>query len=300
VAVIASPVEQNVLVFENRPKSSDVNLTEIVRQYMNFGADPGDVSGYNCTAWSRLWNEDGIRNTPGEPGSQGWAQLEKMCNDVRGQFGILYCDSQMEIDVMSWNTEKRTAFQWTINGILLSTGEQVSVPAISNLFMDPDGTIQKAWDWLDPTPFGVPTPVVRVNVDSAADLANLTEVARIYMNFGGFPNYPHAANCTQWAAQFGEYGTRNTPGTPPTKGLQQQLKRCQDVRGGFETMLNFAEELIPVTSWNAEQRVAFVWAIEGLLTNGKIIHRQAISSIFLWRNGTIQDSWDFLDPTDLP
>jgi hypothetical protein len=264
---------------------------------MNFGAKPGDTKNYDCKAWSMLWNEDGVRNTPGQPPSMGWDKLEQMCDLVRSQFTLLFCDSEIEIDVMSYNAEKRTAFTWTINGILASTGEQVSVPVITALFMDKDGTIQNAWDWLDPTPFGLPKVEGAVVVD---DVVNMTEIARVYMNFGGFPNYPHAANCTQWANLFGETGIRNTPGTPPTRGLDQQYNRCQQVRNGFETMLNFSEELIPVMSWNAEKRVAFLWAIEGMLTNGEVIHRQAITTLFLWKNGTIQYAWDFLDPTDLP
>jgi len=199
----------------------------------------------------------------------------------------------MEIDVRSYNAEKRTAFQWSINGVLVSTGQQVTVPAISALFMDKDGTIQNAWDWLDPTPFGGKPDV------NSMDVVNMTEIVRVYMNFGGFPNYPHAANCTQWASLFGETGIRNTPGTPPIRGLDVLKARCDQVRGEFETMLNFAENIIPVVSWNAEKRVAFVWAIEGMLNTGEVIHRQAITTLFLWRNGTIQYAWDFLDPTGI-
>jgi len=288
-------MDHRALVVENKLRSPP-NLTEIARLYMNFGASPNNATDYDCKAWAQLFNEDGVRNTPGEPPSQGWDKLEQMCLLVRSQFTILYCDSQLQINVTSYNAEKRSAFQWTINGVLASTGEQVSVPAITALFMDKDGTIQNAWDWLDPSPFG------RLSIRGlgAQDVVNMTEIARVYMNFGGFPNYPHAANCTQWANLFGETGIRNTPGTPPVRGINNLINRCNSVRGGFETMLNFAEEIIPVMSWNAEKRVAFVWSIEGMLTTGEIIHRPAISTLFLWRNGTIQFAWDFLDPTDLP
>jgi len=142
------------------------------------------------------------------PPSQGWDKLTEMCELVRGQFDILFCDSNFEVDVVSYNAEKRTAFSWTINGILKSSGAQVIVPAITNLFMDKDGTIQNAWDFLDPSPFGLPTLANDIQV---GDDINVTEIVREYMNFGGFPDYPAAANCTQWADLFGEVGIRKLP-----------------------------------------------------------------------------------------
>jgi hypothetical protein len=288
---LATPLDRQATLMASTA-GTPPNLTEIVRLYMNFGAVPGNASDYNCTSWSRLWNEDGIRQTPGMPGSQGWAQLEAMCVQVRQQFTALYCDDELEIDVMSYNSEKRTAFQWTVNGILAKTGEQVSVPAISTLFMDADGTIQTAWDFLDPSPFGL-APLPQESKDNDIDI---NEIVRQYMNFGGLPSYPHAADCSAWAKLFGETGVRNTPGVPPTRGYDQQLATCQSVRGQFETMLNFVEFTSAVTSWNNEKRVAFVWDIEGMSVTGNIIQKQAISSLFLWANGTIQYAWDFLDP----
>jgi len=289
VAAIASPLRTEQAVIVNELRSSDApNLTEVVRSYMNFGAAPGSATNYNCTAWAQLFNTDGVRNTPGVPPSMGWEQLGKMCELVRSQFTMLWCDSMLEIDVRSYNAEKRTAFSWNINGVLASTGQQVTVPAITALFMDKDGTIQEAWDWLDPAPFGNAQP-------NSMEVVNMTEIVRVYMNFGGFPNYPHAANCSQWASLFGETGVLNYPGIPPFRGLDVLNKRCDHFRGEFETMLNFAEQIIPVTSWNAEKRVAVMWAIEGMMSTGEVIHKQVISTLFLWRNGTIQNSWDFLD-----
>lgn len=274
--------------------SSDApNLTEIVRLYMNFGAEEGTYTSYNCTAWAYLWNSDGVRQTPGVPPTQGWDRLTSMCESVRSQFTELFCDSSLNISATSWDTEKRIAFQWTINGVLYSTGDPVSVPVITTLFMDPDGTIQTAWDFLDPSAISAPHPIKGFQLQDT----NVTEIVRQYMNFGGFPNYPHAANCNQWAALFGDSGIRNTPGVPPVRGFDSLVQTCQNVRGQFETLLNYETLTIPVMSWNTELRAAFVWNIEGMSVSGNYIHVPAITALFMYPNGTIQNAWDFLDPS---
>jgi len=68
------------------------------------------------------------------------------------------------------------------------------------------------------------------------------------------------------------------------------------VRSQFETLLDFSEEIISVTSWNTELRAAFVWNIEGMTTSGNFIHKPVITALFMDPDGTIQNAWDFLDP----
>eukprot|EP00301_Raphidiophrys_heterophryoidea_P021125 c5647_g1_i1.p1 GENE.c5647_g1_i1~~c5647_g1_i1.p1 ORF type:complete len:323 (+),score=90.26 c5647_g1_i1:51-971(+) len=288
--VSATPLADQAALIPSGGVSDAPNLTHIARLYMNFGAEEGSLTQYNCTAWSRLWNEDGVRQTPGVPPSQGWVKLEQMCETVRSQFTMLFCDSSLNISVTSYNGEKRIAFQWTINGVLYSTGEQVEVPAITTLFMDSDGTIQTAWDFLDPTPFN---PSLKTGYGAQA---NVSEIIRVYMNFGGFPNYPHAANCSQWATLFGDSGIRNTPGTPPVRGYSNLLQTCNDVRGQFETLLNYETFSVTVMSWNTELRAAFTWDIVGMSVSGSYIHKPVITALFMYPNGTIQNAWDFLDP----
>jgi hypothetical protein len=289
VLLSASPVNnpQSPLLVDDK-YTAPPNLTHIARLYMNFGAEEGNYTDYNCTAWAQLWNDDGVRQTPGVPPSKGWDQLTQMCQTVRSQFTMLFCDASLNISVTSYNGEKRMAFEWMINGVLASTGEQIQVPVITALFMDSDGTIQTAWDFLDPSSIH--------SSHGVSDSPNLTEIARVYMNFGGFPNYPHAANCSQWAALFGDAGIRNTPGVPPVRGYDNLVNSCQTVRGQFETLLNFASLVIPVTSWDTEIRVAFVWSIEGMTITGNFIHKPVITTLFMDPDGTIQNAWDFLDP----
>jgi hypothetical protein len=73
-------------------------------------------------------------------------------------------------------------------------------------------------------------------------------------NIGGFPVFPGAANCTEWANQFGETGIRNFPGVPPFRGFEKQYDECLNVRNQFSTMLNYASLVLPATSWNQEKR----------------------------------------------
>ena len=55
----------------------------------------------------------------------------------------------LNINVTSWNTEKRTAVSWVINGVRTRDQQNVAAPAISCLFQDPQGIIETAWSFYD-------------------------------------------------------------------------------------------------------------------------------------------------------
>ena len=125
----------------------------------------------NCTAWASLFTADGINNEvtlssaiavltlqPGVPPSKGTDSLVGLCTRRLARWATFLPSVQVDIPVMSWNTEKRLAFQWTITGQAV-TGQSYVIPAISVLFMNSDGTVYNSWDWWDDRALPPPPPV---------------------------------------------------------------------------------------------------------------------------------------------
>ena len=113
---------------------------------------------HNCSAWASLFTADGVSNEPGIPPSKGTEDLVALCQRRVNRWKTFLPSVQVEIPVMSWNTEKRLAFQWTITG-QARDGRSYVVPAVSVLFMNKDGQVYNAWDWWDDRALPPPPPV---------------------------------------------------------------------------------------------------------------------------------------------
>lgn len=131
------------------------NSTQITNLYTSLGGLGKGVG--NCSAWAQLFTSNATNNEPGVPPSMGWESLTALCTRRVNRWATFLPSVQVEIPVMSWNTEKRLAFQWTITGES-KDGKSFVVPAISVLFMQPDGLIYNSWDWWDDRALPPPPP----------------------------------------------------------------------------------------------------------------------------------------------
>jgi acetolactate synthase regulatory subunit len=266
------------------------DLENIVQKYMNFGENPNYPTDYSCATWSHLFEENGVRQTPGLPPASGYTQINHTCTEDREMFKtFIGRTSSTPINVTSWNEEVRVAFVWGIKGTKEKGGENVEVPAITGLFMGETGKIQTAWDFLDPT------KLVPHELTAGADPKPLTEIVESYVSFGG-------DDCEVWADLWTTDGTRNTPGIPPTSSHSSLEKVCTAVRKeGFTSYEATVTTSQASTSWNMERRVAFEWTITGIVkATGKHVDVRAITMLFLDNEGKIEVAWDFLDPKGLP
>lgn len=124
------------------------NSTNITTLYTNLGNMGNVHEAHNCSAWAALFTSDGISNEPGVPPAKGTDDLTALCQRRVARWKTYLPSTQLEIPVMSWNTEKRLAFQWTITG-QAQDGTSYYVPAITVLFMGKDGLAYESWDWWD-------------------------------------------------------------------------------------------------------------------------------------------------------
>jgi len=124
------------------------NSTNITLLYTNLGTFGSAHASHNCSAWASLFTADGINNEPGVPPAAGFDSLLRLCESRVARWQVFLPSVQVEIPVMSWNTEKRLAFQWTITG-QAKDGKSYVVPAITVLFMQPNGLVYDSWDWWD-------------------------------------------------------------------------------------------------------------------------------------------------------
>jgi len=272
--------------------AQEPDLENIIEKYMNFGENPNYPTDYSCATWSHLFQEDGVRQTPGLPPASGYTQINHTCTEDREMFKTFQGKTvSAPINVTSWNEEVRVAFVWDIKGTK-ENGENVDVPAITGLFMGETGKIQTAWDFLDPSKL-MPKQSEALSV-APKPLSN-SDIVESYISFGG-------DDCTVWADLWTPTGTRNTPGSPPTSSHADLEKACTRVRkDGFASYEAEIDESQSSTSWNMEKRVAFSWTITGInKETSKHVSVKAISMLFLDKDGKIETAWDFLDPKDLP
>jgi hypothetical protein len=74
-------------------------------QYTTLGGNGKGVS--NCAAWAQLFIPNATNNEPGVPPSQGTDSLTALCNRRAHRWQTFLPSVQVEIPVMSWNTNKR-------------------------------------------------------------------------------------------------------------------------------------------------------------------------------------------------
>lgn len=266
------------------------DLENVVEKYMNFGENPNYPTDYNCEEWSHLFEEDGVRQTPGLPPASGYKQIENTCTKDREMFKtFIGTTSARPINVTSWNEEVRVAFTWDIKGTKANSPANIEIPAISGLFLSKDGKIQTAWDFLNPS------KLMPNETKALSDPKPLSEIVDSYITFGD-------DDCEVWADLWTTSGTRNTPGLPPSSSHAELEKDCTRVRkDGFVSYEAEVETSQASTSWNMERRVAFSWKITGVnKETKKNVDVRAISMLFLDSEGKIETAWDFLDPKELP
>jgi len=214
------------------------------------------------------------------------------CNTSHNLVNPLISFQSLNIPVMSWNTEKRLAFSWTLNGVRTRDGEDVNAPVISALFCDTNGMIEDAWSFYDDTSIKGGSPV--------APPFNASGIVQLYTNLGGDGHSSSIHNCTAWAALYASDGINNEPGLPPSQGWDSLEALCARRIHRWKVFLPSTQVAIPVMSWNTEKRLAFQWTIAGYAQDGHSYVVPAISVLFMTSDGTITNSWDWWDDSILP
>ena len=98
-----------------------VNVTDIARQYIEWGAT--EEATADCHTWAALFAWNGNHNAPGVPGVTGLANLAADCEARRAAFGAYATDVTRVLSAQSWNTEKRVAVWYNVTGQDASTGD---------------------------------------------------------------------------------------------------------------------------------------------------------------------------------
>lgn len=126
------------------------NPRAVIYSYMNLGAtNAKNAPVRNCNAWAALFTANGVSNEPGIPSFNGTSSLVNACNLRSARFPqVLVPTIDLVLPVMSWDTTKRVAFQWTLTGVD-STGVGYVVPSITILYMTPTQQITESWDFWD-------------------------------------------------------------------------------------------------------------------------------------------------------
>jgi hypothetical protein len=126
------------------------DASDVIYAYMNLGSkNPQAAPVRDCNAWAALFVAGGVSNEPGIPPFNGTAALVNACNLRSSRFpSVLVPTLDFHIPVESWDTSKRSAFQWTLTGVD-GAGNGYVVPAITILDMTPDETIIASWDFWD-------------------------------------------------------------------------------------------------------------------------------------------------------
>jgi len=273
--------------------ANDWNPTAIADSYINLGAQNHDPNTVNCTGYAQLWTSDGILHSPGIPDAMGWTSIEAACEQSHSQVDPLISFQTLNIPVMSWNTEKRLAFSWVINGIRTKDGQDVYAPAITAMFMNPAAQIEEAWSFYDDHAITPPSSV-------SSPPFNSSLYTTMYTHLGSLGFAKEIGNCTAWASLFTSDGICNEPGVPPTKGTDDLVALCQRRVARWSTYLPSVQLEIPVMSWNTEKRLAFQWTITGESVDGKSYVVPAISVLFMHSDGSVYQSWDWWDNKALP
>jgi hypothetical protein len=268
------------------------NSTEQAEIFINLGSIDSVPAHYNCTRYAALFTPDGILNTPGIPAAQGMTQITQACENSHGQVDPLISFQELNLPVVSWNNEKRSAFRWTINGVRVRDGADVSAPAVTAFFMDTTGLIENAYSFYD-------TSLVS-GLPRVTATFNATSLVRLYMGLGSFAHARMMNNCTLWADLYLPDGVNNEPGYPPSEGFTQLEALCYRRSAMFSILVPSAQDIIPVESWDATKRLAFRYTLSGVLDDGSARIIPAITVLFMDQNMNIENAWDWWDESLLP
>jgi len=269
--------------------AADWNPTLIADTYINLGGMNHDPTTVNCTAYAYLFTSDGILHSPGIPDAMGYQSIEQACQQSHSEVDPLISFQILNIPVVSWNTEKRLAFSWVINGVRTSDGKDVYAPAITAMFMNTQAQIEEAWSFYDDS-----------QIQGRAPPFNGSLIAKLYTHLGSMGFSKQIGNCTAWADLFTDDGICNEPGVPPSKGTADLVALCERRVARWSTFLPSVQLEIPVMSWNTEKRLAFQWTITGQAVDGKAYVVPAITVLFMHADGSVYQSWDWWDDRALP
>ena len=156
----------------------------------------------------------------------------------------------------SWNTEKRLAFSWVINGIRTSDSQDIYAPAISQFFMNPQAQIEEAWSFYDDS--------LVTGVRRAPPPFNSSAITELYTHLGSTGQSKVKSDCAAWVNLFTPDGINNEPGVPPSSGSDSLRALCDRRSARWSVFLPSVQLAIPVMSWNTDKRLAFQWTITGL------------------------------------
>eukprot|EP00051_Salpingoeca_urceolata_P019914 m.294153 g.294153 ORF g.294153 m.294153 type:complete len:304 (-) comp19501_c8_seq2:217-1128(-) len=276
-----------------------MNSTTLANLFINLGNQNPTAS--DCKTYASLFLPTGELHSPGIPDASGTDALMSACKESFSKVDPLLSFQELNIPVMSWNTEKRAAFRWTINGVRAKDGSTVSADAITGVLADSNWKIQKAWSFYDDQEIDPPTGMTEA--DRFVPPFDPTQLVHDYITLGA-PNKGSKGttfDCTKWAQLFTVNGTNNEPGFPPNMGLTKLEKLCNTRAAVWDLYTASAQLVLPVMAWNTNKRVAFKWTIAARAkgeTNIRVI--PAITMLFMTPKGGIIDAWDFWDQDLLP
>jgi len=265
----------------------------VADQFINLGAVGEAPSTQSCDNYVKLFLPNAILHSPGVPDASGSDAIRQNCLQSHAAVSPAINFQVQNINVTSWNTEKRTAFSWYINGVRTSDGEDVQAPAISCLFQNPAGIIQYAWSFFDDT-------LIQGRERPRDQPFNSTAIVKYYTNLGNYGSSATMRNCSLWASLFEADGISQEPGVPPIQGYDKLFALCQRRVARWKIFIPSTQLELPVMSWNTEKRVAFQWTLSGVTTDGQTHVVPAISMLLMSSDGLIQQSWDWWDDLKLP
>lgn len=269
------------------------NGSLIAEMFINLGSLDRNPSEVNCPRYAGMFQPTGQLFSPGMVVSRGRASVEKACEVSHSEVSPLVSFQRSNIQVTSWNEDKRMAFVWTLNGLRGTDGSAVSVGAISTLYMNQTGSIQDAFSFYDDS-------LLRTGVRSDAPPFNGSVVADKYTRFGASGKVPAVFSCTRWAALYAANGVNNEPGIPPSSGTADLEALCERRYKRWNLFLPTVQEVYPVMQWNTSKRVAFSWTLAGVSSENKATVVPAITMLMMTPDEKIQQAWDFWDESLLP
>jgi len=270
------------------------NGVPVAESYINLGAINNVPSSYNCTAYAALFTSTGILHSPGIPDCIGTAQIYKCCEADHALMNPLISYLQTLVAVESWDTTKRLAFSWTINGQTVKTGANTASPAISAFFMTADALIEEAFSFYD-------DQILSTGVKAATPPFDPSKVIFSYINNGAADaTKAPTANCKSWASLFEATGVSNEPGIPPFNGTASLINACTVRSARFTTLVPVVLSVYPVESWDASKRVAFEWVLTGVDAQGVAYVVPSLTVLYMDKYMKITASWDWWNTDLLP
>lgn len=264
----------------------------VASAYINLGATDNQPATFNCTTYAALFTPTGILHAPGIPDCIGTAQIKACCEADHQVMNPLISYLDNVIAVQSWDTTKRLAFSWMINGQRAKDGTNSNTPAISSFFMTADALITEGFSFYDDQILSGTNNAPPFNPD---------KVIFSYMNNGASdPTKAPVWDCANWAALFEKNGVSNEPGIPPFNGTSALTKACANRAARFKILVPVVDLVFPVESWDATKRVAFQWTQTGVDSNGQAYVVPSITVLYMDKYQNIVSSWDWWNTDLLP